>query len=124
MRVLSPHRSFIALLRGSSRLAALVLVLFLTGVAINVACADHDLADAGVGQHQDHMSAPDGTNSGGAGVGGYADGHCGHSGGTHAPAIPSVAVFSPVGAADVLVLAETPARPSALSQRELRPPIL
>ena len=123
MRLSMPHRPFLALLRGSSRLAALVLVLFLTSMVTNVACADHDLADAGIGQHQAHMPAPDGSGSGDSGSSGHAVGHCCHSGGTHAPAMVTSVTLLPIDRHDAVDVANDPARPSALDTRELRPPI-
>jgi hypothetical protein len=122
----APHRSLIALLRGSTRVAGLVLAMFLVGLVSTVACADHDLADAGIGQHQSHMPAPvdSDTGLGGGPSSGHAAGHCCHSGGHHAPALASLVTFLPDVSTVGLALATEPARPSVLDQRELRPPIL
>jgi hypothetical protein len=123
MRPLAPHRSLIALLRGSTRLAALVLTLFLAGMVTDVACADHDLADAGIGEHRGDMPAPDDSNGGGGGSSAHPDGHCCHSGGCHAPAIPSIVDTRPIEATTVEDCAIESNRRSALVQRDLRPPI-
>lgn len=120
----SPHRSLIALLRGSTRVAGWVLAVFLTTVGASVACADHDLADAGIGQHQSHMPAPDESGSSGSGSSADSNGHCCQSGGCHTPAITSLVAVLPVEAQVCMASAEDHAWPSAGSQRELRPPIL
>jgi hypothetical protein len=115
------HRSLISLLRGSTRVAALVLALFLANIAGNVACADHDLADAGIGQHQSHMPAPDGTPS--TSTPADSTGHCSHTGGVHAPTVLSTAAAIPLDPSAALNFSDEPFRASALGQRELRPPI-
>ena len=123
----APRRSIIATLRGSSRLAALMLALFLTSIVSTVACADHDLADAGIGQHQAHMPSladTDPPTTGGGVSSGHSAGHCCHSGGHHAPAMSSLVALAPVVATDDLASITDPAYLSALGQRELRPPIL
>lgn len=112
----------IALLRDSTRAAALVLVLFVAGIAFNIACADHDLADAGIGQHQTHMPASDGSPAGGSKA--HVGGHCCHAGGVHVPALLTTVAYLPVDSSTALSRYDDPARPSALDQRELRPPIL
>ena len=112
----APHRSLIALLRGSTRLAGLVLALFLTTMVSAVACADHDLADAGIGQYKDHMPAPDGSGSSGSRSMAHSNGHCCHTGGCHAPAIPSLVDVLPVDTSACLASIDEPTRPSAASQ--------
>jgi hypothetical protein len=100
-----------------------VLALFLTTVVASVACADHDLADAGIGQHQSHMPAPDDSGSGGPGSAAHAFGHCCHSGGTHAPALATIVDVLPISSLACISVADEPTRPSAMAPRELRPPI-
>lgn len=123
MPALAPSRPLITLLRGSSRLAALVLALFLAALCARVACADHDLADAGIGQHQSHVPSPDGTDAGGAGTVAHAYGHCCHAGVNHVPALATVVSVLPIASSQGITLADVPTPPSAVVQRELRPPI-
>ncbi len=123
MQAVLPHRFMIASLRDSTRVAALVLVLFLAGIAFNVACADHDLADAGIGQHQSHIPAPDGSPSSG-GSPAHVGGHCCHASGVHVPALLTSAAVLPFDSSTDLNFYDEPVRPSALDQRVLRPPIL
>ena len=114
-------------LRGSTRLAALMLVLFLTSTVSAVVCADHDLADAGIGQHQSHMPAPTDTDppaTGGGASLGHSAGHCCHTGGHHAPALTTLVTYSTVPSTDGMVIVAGLAYSSALNRRELRPPIL
>lgn len=122
MRPATPHRPLIALLRDSTRVVALVLALFLGGIAANVACADHDLADMGIGEHQSHMPAPDGSPAGNSAA--HVGGHCCHAGGLHAPALPTTVALQTIDSSGVLNSYHESVRPSALDQRELRPPIL
>lgn len=117
-----PHRSLIASLRDSTRAVALVLALFLAGITANVACADHDLADAGIGQHQSHMSAPDSSPPGSSSA--HVGGHCCHAGGLHAPALLTTVAFLPFDSSIDLTTYDDPVHPSAMDHRELRPPIL
>lgn len=114
------------MLRGSTRLAGWVLAVFLAGFISNVACADHDLADVGIGQHQSHMPAPadSGASPGGSTSAGHAAGHCCHSGGHHSPVMASLVTNLPAVSTLGLTPSSEPARASALEQRELRPPIL
>lgn len=122
-----PHRSLITRLRGSSSLAAVVLALFLSSVLSTAICAAHDLADAGIGAQDAHFSAAGDSGTGpepdGAGTADGA-GHCCHSGGHHSPAVlVTTRVFS-LDSRPGVALATHLAWPSALEQRELRPPIL
>lgn len=123
-----PRRSLITRLRGSSSLAAVVLALFLSSVLSTAICAAHDLADAGIGaQDGQHLSASGdsgtGPDSGGSNTADGA-GHCCHSGGHHSPALlvttSDFSLDSQIGVAP----ANHMPWPSALDQRELRPPIL
>ena len=119
--------SFIATLRGSSRLAALVLALFVANFFSTVACASHDLADAGIGQYQSHMPAPADSDSpltGGGTPVGHGAGHCAHSGGHYPTDVSSLAVFAPVATTVGMAPTNEPGYQSALDQRALRPPIL
>ena len=122
MLATGPHRSLIALLRDSTRAVALVLALFLAGVTANVACADHDLADAGIGQHQSDMPAPDSSTPGSPAA--HVGGHCCHAGGLHAPALLTTVALPPFDSATDLTTYNEPVHPSAMDHRELRPPIL
>jgi hypothetical protein len=123
MQAVMPQPPMSARPRAPPRAAALVLVLFLAGIAFNVACADHDLADAGIGQHQSHMPAPDGAPSSGDSPA-HVGGHCCHASGVHVPALLASAAVLPFDSSTALSFYDEPARPSALDQRELRPPIL
>ena len=105
----------------------MVLVLFLSSVLATAICAAHDLADAGIGAQGGHVStsgdsgtAPD---SGGTNTTDGA-GHCCHSGGHHSPALlVTTSEFSLDSQIGVAPANDMP-WPSALDQRELRPPIL
>lgn len=106
----------------------MVLALFLSSVLSTAICAAHDLADAGIGaQDGQHLSASGdsgtGPDSGGSNTADGA-GHCCHSGGHHSPALlvttSDFSLDSQIGVAP----ANHMPWPSALDQRELRPPIL
>ena len=154
MPATGPNRSLITLLRDSTRAVALVLALFVAGFTANVACADHDLADVGIGQHQSHMPAPDSSPPGSSAT--HLGGHCCHAGGLHAPALLTTAAFLPFDPEPQNALRQAlesllpdpamlggcrlhrakykpgrylttyhePVHPSAMDHRELRPPIL
>ena len=122
------RRSLISRLRDARRVAALVLVWLIGGLAASVACASHDLADAGFtatahANVADNASpggqpGPDGGDSGGTGL------HCCHAAGHHV-----VAVLTSHGI-DVATGRDRIDRPTSalLATRfvhpELRPPIL
>jgi hypothetical protein len=122
MPATGPNRSLITLLRDSTRAVALVLALFVAGFTANVACADHDLADVGIGQHQSHMPALDSSPPGSSAT--HLGGHCCHAGGLHAPALLTTAAFLPFDSSIDLTTYHEPVHPSAMDHRELRPPIL
>ncbi len=117
-------RPLLALLRGSARLAGLVLALFLSTTVMSVACAEHDLADAGVGVCEVDASTPDSSAPGGSDWTTHAGGHCCHMGGCHVAALASLIATVTVDAGASLVRSEQPSRSSASVRTELRPPIL
>lgn len=116
--------SLIGLLRGSTRLATLVLALFLAGTVGTVACAAHDLADAGIGSDTEPTAASHeaGSNEGSPSAG-HPSGDCCHIGGHHPPAV--LAVVDPVALATRSAAFHGPDVPHTTSpqQRDLRPPI-
>jgi len=121
------QRPLIGLLRESTRLAAWVLAFFLASTALTVACAAHDLADAGIGSEVEITAA--GTDSGevpgnDAPSSGHAVSDCCHSGCHHAPAVlPVPTLAASAESSHVFLPADSP-RPTAPVQRTLRPPIL
>ncbi len=117
-------RPLLALLRGSARLAGLVLALFLSTTVMSVACAEHDLADAGVGVCEVDASTPDSPAPDGSDWTTHASGHCCHMGGCHVPALASLIAMVTVDAGVSLARSEQRSRPSASVRTELRPPIL
>ena len=121
------QRPVIGLLRESTRLAALVLAFFLASTALTVACAAHDLADAGIGtafefagQATDSDSVPGND----APSSGHSVGDCCHSGCQHAPAVlPIPAIVATTASSHFFVPTDNPP-PTATVERTLRPPIL
>jgi len=115
----------IAMLRGSRRLAAVVLTLFLASVATSAVCAAHDLADAGIGAPTAQACADDvpspasGDNPSQAGAE-----HCCHSGGHHSVAVLADFIFHMPDPQSSVNPTDTTFGPSTAPQRELRPPIL
>lgn len=128
MSAASTGRSLIARLRGARRVAALVLVWLVGGVAASVACASHDLADAGftaaghvaVADHASPDSHP-GTDGGDSGP---TDLHCCHAAGHHVVAVLTSHGFD-VAADRIRIERPTSAvLVTRFVHPELRPPIL
>lgn len=120
------HCTLIGRFREATRLAAFVLASFLASTALTVACAAHDLADAGiVGGIGAADTAPDaGDVPGNDAPATHAGDDCSHGGCFHAPALlPLVAPVAMIGPGSVFHVTDTP-RPVSTHRRELRPPIL
>lgn len=121
------QRPLIGWLRESTRLAAWVLAFFLASTALSVACAAHDLADAGIGaasgfagQATDSGSVPGND----APFSGHAVGDCCHGSCHHAPAVlPIPALAAVTESSQHFMPAESPL-PATPIQLTLRPPIL
>jgi hypothetical protein len=121
------QRPLIGLLRESTRLAAWVLAFFLASTALTIACAAHDLADAGIGSDVGFTAAandPGNLPGSDAPSSGHAVGDCCHSGCHHAPAVLTIlATVASAEPSHVFLPADNPC-PAAPVQRTLRPPIL
>ena len=121
------QRPLIGWLRASTRLAAWVLAFFLASTALSVACAAHDLADAGIGSASGFaaQATDSGTVPGNdAPLPGHTVGDCCHGGCHHAPAVlPIPALATLTESSQVFLPADSP-RPTATVERTLRPPIL
>lgn len=121
------QRPLIGLLRESTRLAAWILAFFLSSTVLSVACAAHDLADAGIGAEIGFTGTA--TDSGSvpgndAPFSGHTVGDCCHGGCHHAPAVlPIPALATVTESSQVFLPADSP-RPTATVERTLRPPIL
>ncbi len=122
------QRPMIGLLRESTRLAAWALAFFLASTALSVACAAHDLADAGIsseigfttGQATDSGNVP-GNDAPSAG---HAVGDCCHGGCHHAPALLPIPAMAAATASSPVFLPTDSPPPTATVERTLRPPIL
>lgn len=122
------HRTILARLRNSARLAALVLLIFALKIGTVAACAGHDFADMGLGTGNDHalvMSASDLDGSGDAKTALSSHlGSCGHCGSHHAPALaPEFSTFL-VFAPPCLSASLSALPPCTQLSSELRPPIV
>ncbi len=115
----------IAVLRGSRRLAAVVLTLFLASMASMAVCAAHDLADAGIGAPTVQACADDvpGPASGDNPSQGGGE-HCCHSGGHHSVAVLADFTFHTPEPLSGVISTDTAVGLSTAPLRELRPPIL
>jgi hypothetical protein len=121
MRHGSPQGSLIGWMRGCARLAAIVLGLFLGTMAMQVACAAHDLADMGTVATASSVShAP--TDPGSPDTGTDTD-PCGHYGCHHPSAVPQSDVLIVPRLATVVVPIDHTLPLAVHPQRELRPPI-
>lgn len=121
------QRPLIGLLRESTRLAAWILAFFLSSTVLTVACAAHDLADAGIGTEIGLSGAA--TDSGDvpgndAPSSGHAVSDCCHGGCHHAPAVLPIPGMIACAQSSHVFLPEDSPRPTAPVQRTLRPPIL
>lgn len=131
MRRPAESRPLISRLRDARRVAAFMLVALLGGTVSSVACASHDLADAGIlGPAQlsttdvaDHAHTGAPGPSGGAGTSAQVD-HCCHGAGHHWAAVLVAHEFHFSSAGYATDWPPSKARATRVIHPELRPPIL
>lgn len=119
--------AMLARLRASTRLAALVLLIFAMKIGAAAACVKHDFADLGFGTDSSHavavkVSPLDGGNEDSMK---FKFGHavCSHCGCHHAAAMVPVTQVVVVLVPQALPMRTSGLPPSTLQPLELRPPI-